>query len=50
MLYKMCVSIYASARVVSSNKMMSDEYRPTRIRLLITEIKIDLTLFGLTQR
>ena len=50
MLYKMCVPICASALIVSSSKVMSDEYRPTRMRLLIIEIRIVLTLFGLTPR
>ena len=46
----MCVPICASACVVSSNKVMSDESHPMRIRLLSIEIKIVLTLFGLTQK
>ena len=50
MLYKMCVPICTSACIVSSSKVMSDEYRSQGIRLLITEIRIVLTLFGLTQR
>ena len=49
-LYKMCVPICPSAHVVSSSKVMSDEYCPTEIGLLNTEIRIVLTLFGLTQR
>ena len=48
MLYKMCVPICASAHVVSSSKVMSIVL--TRIRLLSIEIRIVLTLFGLTHR
>ena len=48
MLYKMCVPICVSAHVVSSSKVMSTV--PTIIMLLIIEIRIVLTLFGLIQR
>ena len=50
MLYKMSVPICGSVHIILSSKVMSDEYHPTRIRLPITEIRIVLTLFGLTPR
>ena len=46
MLYKMYMPLRASARASPQVIKWKYDYRPTRIGLLITEIRIVLTLFG----
>ena len=48
MLCKMCTPVCASARTPQVQKWKY-EYSPTRIRLLITEIRTVLTLLGCKQ-
>ena len=48
MCYIKCVCLYAQVHVSPQVIKWKYEYRPMRIRLLSTEIRIVLTLFGLT--